>query len=104
MFIQICIWARQATVLLAFGFLGACNTVQSRALISNDLSPLGVPGASITGAKFVFDVDGDCPNANDMELMVIAALKTKGACVNGFAMTAPRYSPPSCRAAVQCKK
>lgn len=88
---------------ISFGLLGACNTPPSSALIPNNLSPLAIAGASATGAKFVFDVNGRCPDVNTIKLMVIEALKVKGACKNGFVMTEPHYSPPSCSVAVQCK-
>jgi len=89
-------------LILSFGLLGACNTPPSSALIPNDLSPLVITGSSATGAKFVFDVNGHCPDVNTIKLMVIEALKMKGACENGFVMIDPHYSPPSCSVAVQC--
>jgi hypothetical protein len=102
-FVQL--WVRQAGLILALGLSAACNTPPSNILIPNDDNPYNksYPGASATGAKFIFDADGHCQDERKMELMVIEALKEKGACKNGFVMGTPRYSPPTCSVGVHCK-
>ena len=104
MSVPIFFWWKRIGLLAVLGILVACNTPPSNALIVNE-NPFNksYPGASATGAKFIFDVNGYCPDLNSMELMATVAVRAKGVCEHGFVMGIPNYSPPSCRVGVHCK-